>query len=142
MLRPGPWSALAAAVVLLAGGCAAPLAGSGATAAAGGAGGHAAGPATEDQAPSFTIEIVAATYGKLITTTLPGATCRVRATLPSGDLVLAGDFVVDQHADADGQTIWIYQTPVAGSGSGTGRYAITCASVGRTVSASADFDVH
>jgi hypothetical protein len=111
-----------------------------ATTEAGSAGGHAAGPAIETALP-LTVSIVIATYGRLIVATLPGATCQAKAALPSGNLVLARDFVIDQVADADGQAIWAYRAPVAGAGLGSGRYSITCASGGRTVDAIADFEV-
>lgn len=128
-------------VLLLAGGCAAPGATTPEPSRAVGAGGHAAGPAVEDSAGPFTIQIVTARYGKLIVSTRPDATCRARATLPSGNVVLAGDFLVDQRPDADGQAIWVYRTPVAGAGSGTGRYAVNCTSGGHSVDATADFAI-
>jgi hypothetical protein len=132
------WSAI---LVLIIGGCAAPPAMTPAAASAVGAGGHAAGPAGLESGPPLTIWIVTAAYGKLIIHTRPDATCRARATLPSGSVVLAGDFVVDQRADAGGQAIWIYRTPVQGAGAGTGRYAISCSSGDRSVDATGDFDL-
>jgi hypothetical protein len=128
-------------LLLLAGGCAAPGATTPDASRAVGAGGHAAGPAVGDGAQPFTIQIVTARYGKLIVMTRPDATCRARATLPSGNVVLAADFLVDQRPDADGQAIWVYRTPVAGAGSGTGRYTVSCTSGGRSVDATADFEI-
>jgi hypothetical protein len=128
-------------LLLVVGGCTAPPAAMSAAPSAVGAGGHAAGAANVDSAPPLTIWVVTSAYGKLIVRTLPDATCRARATLPSGSVVLAGDFVVDQPADAAGQVIWAYRTPVAGAGSGAGHYAISCSSGGRSVDAAADFDL-
>ena len=110
------------------------------TATNGSAGAHAAGAAADEAAP-FAITVVVATYGKLLIATLPAATCRARTVLPSGGLVLGADFLVDQVADPDGQARWLYRTPVAGAGSGTGRYEVTCVTAERSVDARASFDV-
>jgi hypothetical protein len=131
------WRAVILLLVL--GGCTAPAASPSATSAVG-AGGHA-GAAKVESAPPLTIRVVTATYGKLIITTSPDAICRARATLPSGNVVVAGDFVVDQPANAGGQAMWVYRTPVAGAGSGTGHYAISCSSAGRSVDAAGDFEL-
>jgi hypothetical protein len=106
----------------------------------GGAGGHVAGAAGDETAP-FTINVALATYGKLIVATRPTANCRARAVLPSGALVVAADFLVDQIAGADGQALWFYRTPVAGAGSGAGRYEVTCVSAERSLEARASFRV-
>jgi len=136
-MRRGLWSAT---VLLIVATCAAPRPATLAPTETGGASGHAAGPAIDDSAGPLTIEIVTSAYGKLIIRTRPDATCRARATLPSGNLVLAGDFVIEQHPDADGQAIWIYRTPVTGAGSGTGQYAGCTSGLG-SVDAAVDFDV-
>jgi hypothetical protein len=37
--------------------------------------------------------------------------------------------------------LWFYRTPVAASGSGSGRYEVMCVSADRSVEARAPFDV-
>jgi hypothetical protein len=106
----------------------------------GGAGTHEAGAAAVDDAP-FAIRLVVAAYGRLMVAARPSATCRARAVLPSGGLVLAADFLADQVAEGDGQVLWLYRTPVAGAGSGAGHYEVTCVGTDRWIDARAAFDV-
>ena len=80
-------------------------------------------------------------YGALIIETSPGATCRAKAELPSGNTVLASDFLTDQKVDSAGRATWRYSTQIAGAGAGYGRYFINCARAGRSVDATAEFAV-
>lgn len=130
-----------AAVLLIAGACSASLAAPPAASGPGSAGRHQDGPAAETDEAPLAIAFTVAGYGKLVIATRPGATCRARAVLPSGSVVLAGDFVVAQVANSNGQAIWTYRTPIAAVGPGTGRYEVSCTSGERSVDATARFEV-
>ena len=80
-------------------------------------------------------------YGRLVIEAIPGATCRAKAELPSGNTVLAGDFLTDQKVDTAGQAMWRYSTPVTGAGEGSGHYVVSCTLDGQSVDATADFAV-
>jgi hypothetical protein len=106
-----------------------------------GGGGHGAdiGPTAS---PSFAnVTVKTASYGGLVIETTPGALCGAKALLPSGGTVLAADFLTDRKVEANGRATWVYATPVAGAGEGSGRYEIACTLGGQTLRATATFSV-
>ena len=105
-------------------------------------GGHGAAPGVGSPSPTeLAIKVTMSGYGALIIETSPGATCRAKAELPSGNTVLASDFLTDQKVDSAGRATWRYSTQIAGAGAGYGRYFIDCARDGRSVDATAEFAV-
>jgi len=82
-----------------------------------------------------------ARYGIVTIETRPGAHCRASVRLPSGNTVLAADFLSEHVADERGSAAWSYATPVAGAGKGRGDYHLSCTAAGQTVETDATFDV-
>ena len=80
-------------------------------------------------------------YGSVTIETRPGAHCRASVRLPSGNTVLAADFLSEHVADERGSAAWSYATPVAGAGKGRGDYHLSCTAAGQTVATDATFDV-
>jgi hypothetical protein len=106
-----------------------------------GGGGHGAdiGPTAS---PSFAnVTVKTASYGGLVIEATPGALCGAKALLPSGGTVLAADFLTDRKVEANGRATWVYATPIAGAGEGSGRYEIACTLGGQTLRATAAFAV-
>jgi hypothetical protein len=91
--------------------------------------------------PRLVVTVEDATYGRLVIDTLPDARCDATVQLPSGGTVLASDFLTDHRADPQGRVTWSYATPVAGAGTGSGRYRVHCAIDAQTAEASRDFVV-
>jgi hypothetical protein len=104
-------------------------------------GGHGAaiGPAASPLLQSVTVKN--ASYGILVIETAAGASCRAKAQLPSGDTVIAADFLTDRRVAENGRATWTYATPVAGAGEGSGRYEIACTVGDQMLRTSADFSI-
>lgn len=96
---------------------------------------------TPSAAPAkLTVKITASTYGNVAATTLPGASCKAKAKLPSGRISTAAGLSVVVVAGDDGGVSWSYRT-VSSTKPGTGTHTVTCVLAGKTVSASAPFTV-
>jgi len=96
---------------------------------------------TASAAPAkLTVTITASTYGDVAATTLPGASCKAKAKLPSGRISTAAGLSVVVVAGDDGGVSWSYRT-VSTTKPGTGTHTVTCTLAGKTVSASAPFKV-
>lgn len=106
-----------------------------------GIGPHTAVLASEAPGSSLEVTVIEATYGHLVIKTRPGSICVTKTELPSGGTVLAGDFLASHTANADGLAAWSYGVPVAGAGSGTAHYAITCAAGTESAELTASFEV-
>ncbi len=96
---------------------------------------------TASAAPAtLTVTITASTYGNVAATTLPGASCKAQAKLPSGRISTAAGLQATVVAGNDGVASWSYGT-VSTTTKGTGTHTVTCTLNGATVSASAAFTV-
>lgn len=96
---------------------------------------------TASAAPAtLTVTITASTYGNVAATTLPGASCKAQAKLPSGRISTAAGLQATVVAGNDGVVSWSYGT-VSTTTKGTGTHTVTCVLAGKTVSASAPFTV-
>ncbi|HUZ85538.1 MAG TPA: hypothetical protein VNF26_01155 [Candidatus Baltobacterales bacterium] len=96
---------------------------------------------TAPAAPAtLTVTITASTYGNVAATTLPGASCKAQAKLPSGRVSTAAGLQATVVAGNDGVVSWSYGT-VSTTTKGTGTHTVTCILNGATVSASAPFTV-
>ena len=106
-----------------------------------GIGPHTAVLASEAPGSSLLVTVIEATYGHLVIKTQPGSICVAKTELPSGQTVLAGDFLSAHTANADGLAAWTYHVPVAGAGSGTAHYAITCAAGTESAELTTSFEI-
>ncbi len=96
---------------------------------------------TASAAPAtLTVTITASSYGNVAATTLPGASCKAQAKLPSGRISTAAGLQATVVAGNDGVVSWSYGT-VSTTTKGTGTHTVTCTLAGKTVSASAAFTV-
>ncbi len=96
---------------------------------------------TASAAPAtLTVTITASTYGNVAATTLPGASCKAQARLPSGRISTAAGLQATVVAGNDGVVSWSYGT-VSTTTKGTGTHTVTCTLNGATASASAAFTV-
>ena len=86
------------------------------------------------------VKITTSTYGLLMATTLPSASCTARAKLPSGNYSQAQGLSVTATADETGSVSWTYGTS-SRTTKGTGTHYVTCMLGGQTASASAPFTV-
>jgi len=102
---------------------------------------HTAVLASEAPGNSLVVTVIEATYGHLVIKTEPGSICVAKTELPSGQTVLAGDFLSAHTANADGLAAWTYHVPVAGAGSGTAHYAITCAAGTESAELTTSFEI-
>lgn len=89
---------------------------------------------------ALTVTITASSYGLVAATTLPGASCKATAKLPSGRLSTAAGLLPTVVAGSDGGVSWSYRA-VSTTTPGTGTHTVTCTLNGVTVSASAPFTV-
>ena len=97
-------------------------------------------PTTAPPPAALSVAITQATYGFVAAHTLPGATCSVRARLPSGNYSEAQGLQVPATAGSDGNVSWSYGT-TSRTTKGTGTYFVTCTLNGQTASATAPFTV-
>ncbi len=100
-------------------------------------------PPTASAAPApaaLTVTITASSYGFVAAKTLPGASCKAKAKLPSGRISTAAGLQVTVVADQDGFVSWSYGTSST-TKPGTGTHTVTCTLGAKTVSASAAFTV-
>jgi hypothetical protein len=96
---------------------------------------------TASAAPAtLTVTITASTYGNVAATTLPGASCKAQAKLPSGRMSTAAALQATVVAANDGVVSWSYGT-VSTTTKGIGTHTVTCKLNGASVSASAPFTV-
>ena len=102
-----------------------------------GIGPHTAVLASEAPGSSLLVTVIEATYGHLVIKTQPGSICVAKTELPSGQTVLAGDFLSAHTANAEPSEIWSYPSSKALSPNGSLRAGWTTAPpVGRPLSSS------
>jgi len=89
---------------------------------------------------TLTVTITASTYGNVAATTLPGASCKAQAKLPSGRISTAAGLQATVVAGNDGVVSWSYGT-VSTTTTGTGTHTVTCTLNSAAASASAPFTV-
>jgi hypothetical protein len=86
------------------------------------------------------VKVTTSTYGFLEASTLPGASCKAKAKLPSGNYSQAQGLQVTATADDTGSVSWSYGTS-SRTTKGTGTHYVTCTLGGNSVGTSAPFTV-